>query len=229
MSPSRILPSIITLIFISFIAPATLQASNNQQREAQALVDQTANIIEDFYADKRYEWMHNDIKTAKAVLVIPQSLRGGFFIGGAGGTGVLVARDKNNVWSNPAFYTMGSISFGLQIGADASQIVLMVMSTKGMDSLLSTSIKLGADVTVAAGPLGGGTKATTADIIAYSKSKGLFGGVSVEGAVISVRENLNSNYYNKLVNPVDILIERNVNNPASQHLRDTVQRLAETQ
>ena len=226
MSPLRILPSI--LLLISFILPATLQAGNAPQLEAQTLVDQAVNIVKDFYDDPRYESMQNDMKTAKAVLVIPQSLRGSFFIGGAGGTGVLVARGENNVWSNPAFYTMGSISFGLQIGADASQIVLMVMSDNGMDSLLSTSFKLGAGVTVAAGPVGGGAKATTADIMAYSKSQGLFGGVSVEGAVISVRENLNSNYYNHLVNPVDILIERSVNNPGSQKLRDTVQQLAET-
>ena len=225
MPSSRILAPILFLIF--FILPVNLQASDDQQREAQALVDQAVNIIEDFYDDPNYEWMKNDLKTAKAVLVIPQSLQGAFFVGGAGGSGVLVARDTNNVWSNPAFYTMGSISFGLQFGADASQIVLMVMSDRGMASLLSTSFKLGAGATVTAGPLGGGTKTTTADIMAYSKSKGIFGGVSVEGAVISVRENLNSNYYNQFVNPGDILIERSVNNPASQKLRDTVQRLAD--
>ncbi len=208
-----------------FIFPSITYASDSS-RQAQSIVDQALYIIEDFAADPNYSSMANDLKTAKGILVIPQSLRGGFFVGGAGGTGVLLARNDENDWSPPAFYTMGSFSLGLQIGADASQIVLLVMSHKGMDSLLSTSFKLGGDATVAAGPIGGGAKAATADIFAYSKSKGAFGGVSFEGAVISVRESLNSSYYNKLVSPIDILIMRNVENPQSDKYRSTVKRLA---
>lgn len=200
--------------------------ANEGTRQAQSLVDQAVYIIEDFAADPNYSSMTNDLKTAKGILIIPQSLRGGFFVGGAGGTGVLLARNDENDWSQPAFYTMGSFSLGLQIGADASQIVLLVMSHRGMDSLLATSFKLGGDATVAAGPIGGGAKAATADIFAYSKSKGAFGGISFEGAVISVRESLNSNYYNKFVSPVDILIMRNVENPNSANLRNTVKKLA---
>jgi len=215
----------LTVFCLSLSLTASAMA-NNGSHEAQMIVDQASHILEDFIADPNYSRMKEDLKFAKGILIIPQSLRGGFFVGGAGGTGVLLARNEQNEWSPPAFYTMGSFSLGLQIGAEASQIILLIMSNKGMDSMLSTSFKLGGDVTVAAGPIGGGIKADIADIYAYSKSKGLFGGVSFEGAVISVRENLNSNYYNRLVSPVDILILRNVDNEKSIRLRETVKRHA---
>ncbi len=212
----------ICLVSFSF----TAASANSDSRQAQMIIDQAGYILKDFVSDPNYSRMKEDLKYAKGVLIIPQNLRGGFFVGGAGGTGVLLARNDENNWSPPAFYTMGSFSLGFQVGAEASQIILLIMSNNGMDSLLNTSFKLGGDASVAAGPIGGGVKADIADIYAYSKSKGVFGGVSFEGAVISVRNNLNSNYYNKLVSPVDILILRNVEDSRSMKLRETVKTLA---
>jgi lipid-binding SYLF domain-containing protein len=143
--------------------------------------------------------------------------------GASGGSGVLLARDEATAgWSYPAFYTMGSVTFGLQIGGEVSQLVLMVMTQKGLDALLSRSFKIGGDISVAAGPVGKGAKAQTADIVAFSRTKGLYGGLNVEGAVVEVRDSLNKAYYGRKVRPVEILVSGGPSNPGAEALRAAV-------
>ena len=89
---------------------------------------------------------------------------------------------------------MGSGSIGFQIGAEGSEIALLIMTEKGRDAMLSTDVKLGGDVSVAAGPVGAGAKAATTDVLSFSRSKGIYGGVSLEGMVISPRGQLNHAY-----------------------------------
>ena len=151
-------------------------------------------------------------------------LKGGFIIGGTGGTGVLVVRDeKTNDWSQPAFYTIGSVTLGLQIGGEASQLIVMAMSQKAIDSLLSSSFKFGGDASAAIGPVGAGAKENiTADFISFAKSKGLYAGINLEGAVVNVRDSLNEAYYGKKVAPVDIIINKDVFNVGSDELRTAV-------
>ncbi len=198
-------------------------ASADDYSEPQALVDQSTILLKSFAEDPNMAWFHKNVQYAKAVFVVPQMLKAGFFIGGSGGSGALISRDmKTNVWSYPVFYTMGSISIGLQFGGEVSQIVLLVMSDKGMDSMLTTSFKLGADATVAAGPVGQGAKAATADILAFAKSKGAFLGFSIEGAVIKPRSKWNAAYYKKEVSPADIVIRHSVTNPQADKLRQAV-------
>jgi len=100
------------------------------------------------------------------------------------------------------------------------------MTEKGKDSLLSDSIKLGADATIAAGPVGKGVKAATADILSYANSKGAFGGVSVEGAVVKVKAGWNKDYYKSAVSPADILIKQKASNPDADSLRATLESIA---
>ena len=134
--------------------------------------------------------MHEHLQKAKGVLIYPQVLKAGFVLGGSGGTGVLLRRDeRTGNWSNPGFYTMGAVSFGLQIGGESAEVILLVMSQKGMDSLLTSKFKLGGDVSIAAGPVGGGAKSDiTADFISFAKSKGLYAGLNLEGSYIDVRD-----------------------------------------
>ncbi len=186
----------------------------------QELVAKGTAVFKSFMQDPNMEWFRNNVQNAKGIFIVPQMLRGGFIIGGSGGSGLLVARDqKTGEWSYPAFYTMGSVSLGLQIGADASEIILMVMTEKGINAMLSTEFKLGGDVSVAAGPVGASAKAQTADILAFGRSKGLFGGISIEGAVVAPRYEWNKSYYNTSVGPVDILIRKTVKNPQADELR----------
>ena len=152
-------------------------------------------------------------------------------MGASGGSGVLLVRDKEKGdWSEPAFYTIGGASIGFQIGGQASEVVLLAMTDRGVRSFLGNSVKLGGDVGVAAGPVGIGASAATAnlsvDILSFSRSKGLFGGISLDGAVVAVRDSLNSAYFGKTVSPAEILISRAVVNPHAAMLAESVSRSA---
>lgn len=209
-----------TLLALSFQCGT---ASADDYSDTQALVDQSTILFKSFGQDPEMSWFHDNVQYAKAVFIIPQMLKAGFFIGGSGGSGSLLSRDiKTNIWSYPVFYTMGSVSFGLQFGGEASELILMVMTDKGMDSMLTTSFKLGADVSVAAGPVGKGAKAATADILAFARSKGAFMGIAIEGAVIKPRDKWNAAYYKGPVSPADIIIRHTSSNPQADALRQAV-------
>lgn len=211
------------LVFVSLYSNS---AFASDYAKIQSVIQQSDSILNQFDREQTHAGLKSNLRAAKAVLVIPQMLRGGFVIGGSGGSGVLVSRDmKKDTWGYPVFYTMGSISFGLQIGAEASELILLVMTEKGMDSLLTTSFKLGVDCSIAAGPVGAGAKATTADIYAYSKSKGAYGGLSVEGAIVKTKDHWNYIYYNKSVSPADIVIRHSVTNPGADQLRETLSKI----
>ena len=207
-----------------FWSPAPVLADDAV--EARALVEKAKVTLENFLADENLTWFHDNVGKAKGVLIVPQLLKGGFFLGASGGSGVFLVRDeKTGQWSYPAFYTMGAVSFGLQIGAQAAEVVLVVTTEKGVDAFLSNKFQLGADVGVAAGPVGAGAQAATADILSFSRAKGLYTGVSVEGAVIAVRDSLNAAYYGRQVSPVDILVKQVVVNRHADPLRQVLMRL----
>jgi SH3 domain-containing YSC84-like protein 1 len=134
---------------------------------------------------------------------------------------VLLVRDpKTGNFSGPAFYSMGGVSIGFLAGGQAAETVLLINSQKALDSLLSTKVKLGANASVAVGPKGTGQGATlSADIVSYSKAKGAFASMALDGQVIDVRDSLNSAYYGKPATPVDILVKKNVANPGAAPLQ----------
>jgi lipid-binding SYLF domain-containing protein len=209
--------------------PAPAFADDAQ--DARQLVDKARLTVEGFAADPDMDGFRSLIKRAKGVYVAPQVLRGAFIFGVSGGSGVFLARDeKAGQWSGPAFYTIGEASFGLQAGADASEVILLVMSERGIAALQSSSVKLGADVGIAVGPVGAGASASTAnlsaDIITYARAKGLYAGISLEGAVVATRDALNRAYYGKDVTPTDVLIRRAVTNPQSAGLIETIAKVA---
>jgi lipid-binding SYLF domain-containing protein len=209
--------SLVASLFV--LAPLSGHASE-RYTEAHVLVDNSYNTVHQFIADPNMGAIRELATRAYAILIVPQLLKGGFVLGGSGGSGVLLGRDvKTNTWRGPAFYTLGSVTFGLQIGAEASQVIMVVMTPKGLNSLLSSSFKLGADVSVAAGPVGAGAKAATADILAYARSKGAFGGFTVEGAVIKVQDGWNTSYYGLPAQPAEILISGAVQNQHGEKLR----------
>ena len=206
-------------------APALADAA-----EAQETVDKATKTIVAFTVDPNLSGFRSYAAKSKGMLVIPAMVKAGFIFGASGGSGVLLARGKGDSgWSNPAFYALGSVTFGLQIGAEVSQIVLLIMSEKGLKSLLKSSAKLGADIGVAVGPVGAGAKAQTSDILAYSVSKGLYGGINVEGAVLDVQDDSNRDYYGKKVSPADILIERKVSNDGAEALRAAVAKVGKAE
>ncbi|HID97807.1 MAG TPA: hypothetical protein EYP57_06430 [Thermodesulfobacteriaceae bacterium] len=210
----------LSMLVCGSMASAGAQKDYSNQEK---LVEDATNTFNALIRDPAMGWVRSNLKKAKGIFIIPQSLKGGFMFGAEGGSGLVLTRDdKTGHWSYPAFYTMGSVSFGFQIGGQASEIILLVMTQKGMDALLSPSFKLGADVSIAAGPLGGGAAAQTADILAFAKSKGAFGGISIQGAVITSRDKWNKAYYGRSARAVDILIRHAVRNSHADRLREAV-------
>jgi SH3 domain-containing YSC84-like protein 1 len=217
------------LLAIGLLLGSHTASVASDKDQAQGIVDRSQVTFKEFMRDPNYSWLQENMDKAEGVLIFPQILKGGFILGGSGGTGVLLVRDKSTgKWSDPAFYTVGSVTFGLQIGGEASQLVMLALSQKAIHSLLSSSFKLGGDVSMAVGPVGAGAKAgadvprVTADFISFAKSKGLYGGVNLEGAVIAVRDDLNTAYYDGAVTPADIIVRREVSNPMSAGLRESL-------
>jgi len=201
-----------------FAAPATAQS------DEQLLVDKARITFDSFMTDSNMSWLKEHLKEAKGVLIVPSLLKAGFIFGGSGGSGVLLVNDaKKGQWSQPAFYTIGSVSFGLQIGGEAAEVIMMVRTQKAVDKLLTSSFKLGGDTSIAVGPVGGGAKSNVvADILSFSRSEGAFAGLALDGSVITVRDKWNAAYYGKPASPVDILVTHAVSNPGSAELRKTV-------
>jgi lipid-binding SYLF domain-containing protein len=203
---------------LALVVTVTQPSAADDVLEAQQLVEKSQLTIESFMADNEIEAIRNLMTKAKGVFISPQVLKGAFIVGASGGSGVFLAReDPVKKWSGPAFYTIGSVSFGLQIGGEASEVILLAMTERGVSAMLSSTVKLGADASVAVGPVGAGASAATAalsaDIVAFSRAKGVYGGISVDGAVVAVRSAWNSAYYGKNVDPSDILVSRTVSNP----------------
>jgi len=192
---------------------ASVQATpeNPDRMAAQQLTEKAHFTLQNFLADPNMEAMRDKLKSARGIFIMPEQLKGAFIIGASGGNGVFLARDAHNNWKGPAFYTVGSASFGLQAGGQAAEVVLLVMTDRGVAAFQSNNFKLGADAGIAAGPMGIGLSAQTAnlsaDILSYSRAKGLYGGFSLDGAVVAARGALGKAYYGKDVSTSDILIK----------------------
>jgi lipid-binding SYLF domain-containing protein len=216
------------LVILFFMMPMT--AHTNDQ---QALVDKARITIESFMADPNLSWFHEHVTYARALFIVPQLLKGAFFFGGSGGSGVLlVHNEETKKWSPPAFYTMGSGSFGLQFGGHAAEVVLMVMTSKGIQPFLGSSFKLGVELSGAAGPVGAGIQGATphnlsADYVSFARTKGAFLGVSLEGAVVAARGEWNKAYYGKPVSPRDIVFKEKVSEPNAAALINAVTKATE--
>src|SRR5688572_22906279 len=195
-------------------------ASSAEGATQQQLVDKAQLTLEAFAGDPRLKEALKELnKEARALFIIPQFMRGAFIFGGAGGSGVLIARDeRTGKWGDPVFYKIGSASFGAQIGAE---IVLIVRTRKGLEEFYTNDFKLGANAGMATGPVGAGMSAQglAADIISYAREKGAFAGMVIDGAFVSISNDFNQAYYGKPVRPTDIIVKKEIGNPKSLQLR----------
>jgi lipid-binding SYLF domain-containing protein len=197
--------------------------------EQQELVEKATITIEKLSArDDIKDHIRKYLREARGVLIFPSLIKGAFIVGGEGGTGVLMAKGGGNQWSYPAFYTMGAASFGLQAGGQVSETILIIMTAKGLTSILDNKVKLGGELSASVGPYGVGVEGSTttavgADIITYSIGQGAFLGGSVEGAVIEHRDAMNYEYYNNVeAKPKAILLDGKFANPQADRLRQVI-------
>ncbi len=165
----------------------------------------------------------------QAIAIYPNVIKGGFIFGARFGKGVVLKKDEHTgQWGPVAFSTIGGGSWGLQIGGQMTDLIFVVMNERGVNGLLNSNFTLGADASVAAGPVGRSSQAATdlslrAGILSYSRSRGLFGGIALDGAVVTQDNNSNSLYYGTSVTSKDILLGNAVKiQPSSKELVDAL-------
>ncbi len=174
----------------------------------EKLVTEAQTTLSNFMRDPDQTWIHDNIGRAKALLIVPQIVKAGFIFGGSGGQGVLVARN-GNTWAGPAFYDLATASVGFQAGVEVSEAIIVVMTDKGLNSLMASTFKIGGDASIAAGPVGAGAKSTvTADLVSFTRAKGVYGGLNLDGTVVHANADFNGQFYGAKgkVLPPDILI-----------------------
>lgn len=218
--------SIFSVIGAAILVTLAPVSAKSKAEKAEELIVQAADTVSYFANDSAFEPLWGAADDAKAMVIIPKSLRGGFIFGASGGNATMVARNEDGSWSEPTFFTIGSVSIGFQAGIEGSETILLVMTQRGMEHLLSSTVKLGADLSIAAGPIGAGAKAQTVDVLAFSRSRGLYGGISLEGAVMKSRGSWNRGYYQADVTPADIIYREKVSRPQSAVLQNAAWALA---
>jgi len=194
-------------------------------REAERLT-RAAEVINEVMGTPEKGIPRDLLKKAVCVGVIPSEKKGALGLGGSFGRGALVCRQGGTgAWGAPSMFTVGGINFGFQLGGQATDFVLVVMNAKGAEKLLQSRAKLGADASAAAGPVGRTAEGATdvqlqAEILTYSRARGLFAGLSLEGQIVKQDSEVNRRLYGRKVDPKDILFRGAVPAPAAAHALD---------
>jgi lipid-binding SYLF domain-containing protein len=217
-----------TVWFVIFLVSATTAFAASDEREedrvkeAGTVMKEILNIPDDIPRDL--------LDKAECVIILPSVKKGAFVVGGSYGRGVMVCRGGAHYqgrWGAPALYALEGVSFGFQLGGQATDFVLLVMNTKGAESLLYSKVKLGADASAAAGPKGRTAEGATdivmnAEILSYSRNKGLFAGVSLEGSTLRSDGGANENLYRRKLSAKEIIREGKVGVPACARQLDSL-------
>jgi len=204
------------LLAILALSATTLAASSGPDtRDERERVQKAAEALDSIMAAPDYEIPADLLAKAHGIAVIPNVVKGAFLAGGRFGKGLVSARDKDGDWGTPMFVDIGGGSFGLQIGVEATDLILVFTEPNGLQEMLKDNLKLGADAGAVAGPVGRRVEAGTnltfdSPIYSYSRNKGVFAGVSLDGSVLSVDDSSNQEVYGKDVSGSDILIAKTV-------------------
>ncbi len=217
------------LLAATLLATPMFTACAAQAGTQQQLVDSSTLAIESMMGAADATQIQSVLRKARAVVVCPDIFRAGFILGGEGGDCVMVARAGNGSWSNPAFYTLGSGSFGFQAGVQSAQVLMMVMTTGGLNALINSQFKFGADAgltvaTIGANANGSMSTALDADIITISKTEGLYGGISLAGSVLANDSGAEQSYYGSMLDSRQIVLGMQGSNPGAGPLRATLAR-----
>jgi lipid-binding SYLF domain-containing protein len=207
----------LTLLLACAFLPAAFADSEKEQervKESGAVLKEILNIPDDIPQDL--------LDKAECLVVLPSVKKGAFGIGGSFGRGVMICRSGQHytgLWGPPAMYALEGVNIGFQLGGEATDFVLLVMNPKGARSLLSSKVKLGADASAAAGPKGRSGEAATdvvmnAEILSYSRAKGLFAGISLEGSTLRSDGGANEKLYGRKLTAKDIIRLGKVKTPA---------------
>jgi lipid-binding SYLF domain-containing protein len=207
--------SLVLVVVSGLILPAGVSAEDKWAR----LVEEAGTVLSEIQRMPDQQIPEDLLRSCDAIAIFPSTISGGFGIGGKYGQGIIMVRNAGK-WSSPAIFTLVGGSFGWQIGGQATDFVLVIMSRRSVDGLLGGKFKLGADADVAAGPVGRSAEAATdiqlkGGILSYSRSRGLFAGVKLEGAVITQHWDGNKALYGNDLSAEDILISNKAKMPKS--------------
>lgn len=223
------------LIILAALAALSACAGAPTGNAPQALVDRSALTVQEILSEENDRLdAASMLRRARGALICPRTFSAAFFAGGEGGDCVLLGRDAAGSWSSPAFYQTGTGSFGLQAGIRDSQTLLLLMSERAMNAVIQNQFRFGADASLAVAHVGGSVEAATttnlgADILAFSRSRGLFAGLSLEGTVMDPKPDWNTAYYGREVAPRDIVVGMAVHNPGADPLRSALMRFGAAQ
>jgi len=211
------------------VAAMLLPGLARAQSEPQTLVDRATLAIQEMMTQQVSQDPRIELTHARAVMICPRVFKAGFIIGGSGGRCVLLARAGNGTWSFPSFYTIGSGSLGFQAGIEDSSLAMMIMTPRGLSAVMDSQFKLGADASVAVATIGGTvggatTAAVGADIVVFAQTRGLFGGISVEGSIMSLSSDWNAAYYGQPYSARQVVIQMQASNPGANPLREVLTR-----
>lgn len=200
-------------------------ASTTARADQASLLASADSTVIAMRSDATFGPSRDLLHRARAVLIVPALLKGGFVFGAEGGDGVMLAHTSRGHWSEPAFYTLGSASFGLQIGLEAAQLVMFIMSDRALSAVERSKFKFGGAagltvVTVGANAQAATSANLTGDIIVWSSTKGAYGGLTLEGSVLAPREEWNAQFYGRPLSVPEILANEGRNPTAGPLRRD---------
>lgn len=203
--------SIIGFLCVFFSTNSLAQNSSDlpSAADVESRLNEAIEVLQLSLAEQRVPQML--LQKAEAIVIMPSILRLAFGFGGNFGQGVLLVRQPQTGWSAPSLLTLGGGSAGIQVGLDVSNVILLFMSKSGVEDMLNGSFTLGADISMTAGPIGAGGEISTdfeSEIYAYSRSKGLFAGVALEGSVLKIDHYANATLYGAYLRPSDIFTHR---------------------
>jgi len=224
-APRLAAPRLVAVV-LAVLALAGCQTGSGGE---QTLVDRAALTVQEIMTQKLSDDPKIMLGRAKGVMICPRVFKAGFFFGGEGGSCVLLARSGNGTWSYPTFYDIGSGSFGFQFGVQDSQLMLLIMTNRGLNAVMDSQVRLGANLSVAVASVGAGVQGATtaavgADILAFAEARGLFGGVSLDGGVMSARTDMNQSYYGQPLAARQIVLQMQGSNPGADPLREVLTR-----
>src|SRR5215831_2475106 len=222
---------VVFTLAIACAFPAQTAAKEKESVEAER-ASEAARVLTEIMGIPEQSIPEDLMAHAHGIAVIPHVVKGAFGIGGQWGKGLMSQRSEDGVWSPPAFIEVGGGSFGFQIGLQATDVVLVFTDEAGLKGLLKGKLKLGADASVAAGPVGRKAEVGTdvllrSGVFAYSRSKGLFAGVSLDGSVIGIDDSANRKVYGRDVTGEQILLGKTVHsNPTVEPFLKELQKIS---
>src|SRR5215813_1596792 len=202
------------VVVFALTIPVTARQSNKQSTEGERAAD-AVNVLTEIMNIPENSIPEELMARAHGIAVIPHVVKGAFGVGGQWGKGLMSQRREDGSWSAPAYVEIGGGSFGLQIGVQASDIVLVFTDEDGIRGILKGKVKLGADASATAGPVGRKAEVGTdvllrSAVFAYSRSKGLFAGISLDGSVVTIDDDANRKVYGKNLTGEQILLGKAV-------------------